>query len=293
MDEHDLDAIVAWGEANPAVRAMILTSTRSYSSETLDIFSDFDVILILTDIQPYFSDRAWLNDFGPLLVMYRDPLRLENGFERSTLVVQYENGLKIDFTLWPVGMLEAVVAMPQLPDEFDAGYRILLDKDGLTDGLKPPTFQSYIPKPPTEAAYLERVELIFHNATYVAKYLWRDDLVAAKHIMEGLRQDDLLPMIVWRSEIDHNWKFKAGQYGRRLKQWIRTDLWEDLAATYVGPGIEENWEALFKTLALFEKVAKEVADLMGFTYPEDMHRRSMGYLEMVRGLDQDADRFPP
>jgi aminoglycoside 6-adenylyltransferase len=285
-----LQKLVHWGEARVAVRAMILTSTRAVPNANLDILSDYDVILALTDIVPFFESRAWLEDFGHVLVLYRDPMRLECGLKQSGYVVQYENGLKIDFGLWPVEILLRIVADPQLPDEFDAGYRVLLDKDGLTDGLKPPTYKAYIPKPPTESEYLERIELLFHEATYVAKYLWRDDLMAARHIMDNsLIQEDLLPMLQWHMEIDHHWSVKPGPYGRRLKQWLRPDLWAELEATYVGAGIEEHWEALFKTIDLFRKVAFEVGDHLGFTYPHDLDRRAMAYLLSVKNLDRETE----
>jgi len=44
--------------------------------------------------------------------------------------------------------------IPKLAEEFDAGYRPLLDKDHLTDGLKPPTYTAYIPAPPAETDYM-------------------------------------------------------------------------------------------------------------------------------------------
>jgi aminoglycoside 6-adenylyltransferase len=98
-------------------------------------------------------DRIWLQVFGPVLALYRDPLIADKGLERSGYVTQYENGLKIDFSLWPVELLQRVGAEVNLPAEFDAGYQVLLDKDHLTTGLKPPGYAAYIPTPPTEAKY--------------------------------------------------------------------------------------------------------------------------------------------
>jgi aminoglycoside 6-adenylyltransferase len=168
----------------------------------------------------------------------------------------------------------------------------VLDKEHLTDGLKPPTYQAYIPAPPTESEYQTRVELLFHNATYVAKHLWRDDLMAAQHILEnGMRQDDLRPMLEWRSEIDHRWSVKPGPYGRRLKQWLRPDLWAELETTYTGAELAANWEALLKTIALFRKVAIEVGDLLGYAYPHELDRRAVVYLQKVRDLDRNAEDF--
>ena len=217
-----LNRFVEWGSHQDTIRALVLTSSLTTDKAPIDALSDYDLILVTTDIHPFVTNTAWLGDFGPLLVRYADPIGSEGGLECSSFVVQYEDGLKIDFSLWPVDLLKRVVAAPELSDEFDAGYLVLLDKDHLTDGLKPPTYHAYIPKPPTETEYLTRIELLFHNATYVAKFLWRDDLVAARFCMEnGMLQADFLPMLEWRSEIDHGWSVKPGLYGRRLKRWIR------------------------------------------------------------------------
>jgi aminoglycoside 6-adenylyltransferase len=59
----------------------------------------------------------------------------------------------------------------------------------------------------------------------------------------------------------------------------------------VGAGLQENWVALFRTIALFRKVALEVADHLGYEYPHDLDRRMMAYLEKVKHLDQQADTF--
>jgi aminoglycoside 6-adenylyltransferase len=221
-----------------------------------------------------------------VLVMYRDPLSEEDGLLRSGNVVQFEEGLKIDFSLWPVEMLRRITAKAELPDEFDAGYQVLLDKDHLTDGLKPPTYRAYIPKPPTETEYRESIEDFLLVAIYVAKYFRRDDMMAAKFVMENfMRHEHLLPMLEWHMEIEHGWSVKPGLYGRRLKKWLRPDLWAKLEATYTGTGLEENWEALYRTIELMREVATEVGERLGYVYPEEMYQKAMGYLEKVRKQD--------
>jgi aminoglycoside 6-adenylyltransferase len=259
----------------------------------VDVLSDYDLILSLRDIHPYFEDRAWLGDFGPVLAVYRDPILIRDGLEKSGYVVQYEDGLKIDFTLLPVEVLQKIAASPDLPDEFDAGYQIVLDKDHLTDGLKPPTYAAYIPKPPSEAAYRGKIEELFLDAGYVAKFLWRDDMMAAKHILDNMMKHEyLLPMLEWHAEIEHNWSVKPGPYGRRLKRWLRPDLWADLEATYTGVDVEANWEALYKSIDLMRRVAIEVGERLGYTYPQELEARVMVYLRKVQHLAPDAEQFP-
>ncbi len=116
----------------------------------------------------------------------------------------------------------------------------------------------------------------------MAKYFWRDDLVAAKHLMEDfMRQEHLLPMLVWHVELEHDWKVKPGLYGRGLKKWLRPDLWAELENTYTGMAMADNWLALYNIIALMRKVAGEVGSQMGYPYPEDMHRRTIAYVQKI------------
>ena len=62
------------------------------------------------------------------------------GALKSGYVIQFEEGHRIDFSLWEPEILRRIVASPQPDPELDAGYRVLLDKDHLTDGLPPPTY---------------------------------------------------------------------------------------------------------------------------------------------------------
>ena len=93
--------IIQWGMELSSIRAALLTSTRAIPAAEIDILSDFDVILIARDIHPYAADRAWLNDFGDVLVTYWDAVQPDPvfGIDRCTNVTQYNDGLKIDFNL--------------------------------------------------------------------------------------------------------------------------------------------------------------------------------------------------
>jgi aminoglycoside 6-adenylyltransferase len=285
------DKFIEWGNEQPEVRAMILTSTLAIPGGESDILSDYDVILALQDVRPFFESRNWLEDFGHVLALYRDPLESEDGHLKSGYVIQFEKGLKIDFTLWEVEILRKIVGEPELDPELDAGYLVLLDKDHLTDGLKPASFLAYIPQPPIEAEFQNTIEVFLLDTTYVAKFLWRDDLMAAKHIQELLLQEHLRPMLEWHLEIEHGWSVKPGPYGRRLKKWLRPDLWKELESTYVGAGLEDNWEALFRTISLMRKTALEVGEKLGFAYPYALEDRVMAHLKRVENLEKDAGHF--
>jgi aminoglycoside 6-adenylyltransferase len=284
---YDVDFLIGWGNKRDDVRAMILTGSLASPAPYIDAMSDYDVILVLADPIPFFEGRAWLNDFGTVLVAYRDPVLPGEQLKDVGYVVQYEDGLRIDFTLWTIGNMQRVAAEPELSTEFDAGYRVLLDKDGFTDGLKSPSYKGYIPKPPTEGEYLEKIENFFVDACGVAKYLWRDDLMAVKLVLDHyMKQEGLLQMLEWHAEIEHSWAVKPGPYGRRLKKWLRPDLWEALVQTYAGADIRENWQALESTIDVMRRVGREVGERLGYAYPYAMDARVMAYLQKIKTTEK-------
>lgn len=285
-----LQQVRRWAESRGDVRAVLLTSTRTRPGAALDPFSDYDVILAVTDVHPYFDDRGWLGDFGPVLVVYRDPIRVEHGCERFALITLYEKDrLKIDFTVMQAGWLAQVAQASALPDELDVGYRVLLDKDDLTGALPPPTYRAFVVQPPTAADYHELVEVFFHEATYVAKHLWRDDLLPAKYCLDQMMKGSKLRrMLEWLAGCNGGWTYRSGALGKGLKRHVPANVWAALERTYVGADPEENWGALFATIDLFRAVGIGVGQRLGYAYPDDLHRRTVAYLRDVQRLDREG-----
>lgn len=264
--------LIAWAEQRDFVRAMLITSTRADPAAAVDAYSDYDIVLVVADVRAMHINRNWLADFGPVMVSYWDPVFLNPtfGLEQTGNVTYYMSGLHIDFSLWPIELMRRIAAAPTLPDDLDVGYRVLLDKDGLTDGLRPPTHTAYIPKPPTESAFQQMIEDFLSDAPYVAKCLLRDELLPAKWCLDyDMKHVFLRPMLEWHMECDHGWQVPLGVLGKGLKRRLRPDLWRELESTYASGDIESQWPALFRTLALFRRAGVDVANCLGFTYPSD------------------------
>lgn len=192
--------------------------------------------------------------------------------------------------VWPVALLEAVVQRQELPELLDWGYQILLDKDGQTPALPAPTYTAHILRPPTEREYQRLVEEFWWESTYVAKNLWRDDLVFARYNLDVvMRHDLLLQMLEWRVELDRGWTWKPGLVGRGLKAYVSPETWAELETTWVGAEIAENWTALFRMTALFRRIAREVASALGYGYPATLDQRVTSFLEEVHRLPRAAD----
>jgi aminoglycoside 6-adenylyltransferase len=282
-----LDQIITWATAHPSIRAVLLTSTRSVPGAPVDQLSDYDVILVVEDVQPWATERDWLADFGEVLVVYWDPIHPDPdfGIDICGNVTQYADGLKLDFTLWPTALLQAIVASPVLPAELDAGYRVLFDKDGLAAQLPPPTYRAYLPKPPAEAEYQTWINDFLTDAPYVAKCLWRDELFPAKWCLDyDMKQIYLLKMLEWRVGVEHNWTVGVGALGKGLKKRLPAELWPAVEACFAGVDVADNWLALDHTMACFRQIAVEVGDALGYAYPHDLHDRVAAYVAQIRQL---------
>ncbi len=282
MEDPVIAKLIQWAEQKDSIRAMLLTSTRAVPNAPVDELSDYDVVLVAEDIHPFHEERSWLKDFGEVLVTYWDPIYPDPqyGLEKFGNVIQYADGLKIDFTLWPLALLEKIVQSPVLPAEMEAGYRILLDKDNLTKGIKSPTYTAYIPVPPTKEAYQKAIEEFFSDPPYVAKCLLRGELLPAKWCLDyDMKHVYLRPMLEWLMGLHHNWSLPTGSLGKGLKKKLPSKIWSQLEASYAGADTADNWESLFRTMALFRQVAMEVGKGLGYDYPLDLDERVTAFVK--------------
>jgi aminoglycoside 6-adenylyltransferase len=246
-----LGRIVAWGEREENVRLLVLTSTRA--NDGGDALSDYDVIVALADLERFDPAAA----YGTPAARWGDTHDV-HGTTTFFRGVVYDDGTKVDWTLWPA-TVPALVAEHGLDDALDVGYRVLLDKDGATAGWPAPTFRAHIPARPTEAEYVALVEEFWWSTTYVVKARARDERLFARFILDvDMTHGALRRMLEWLIETGRDWDWKPGAYGRGIEHELPPDVAAELDAT------AGSFEA---TVALFRRVAVTVGDALGYAYP--------------------------
>lgn len=286
--DRTIEELMRWSQSRDDVCAVLITSTRAVPGARLDAYSDYDVIVVVDDVDPFADNNEWLSVFGDVLIAYWDPLNVDpyTGAVSVGNVTQYVNGLKIDFGVWSVQRLHDVVHATTPMDELDAGYRILLDKRGLTSGLPAPTYAAYTPPRPDEETYLRLITDFFIGPPYVAKSLLRGQLLPAKWVLDfDMRYNYLVPMLEWRVECDHDWAWKPGSLGKGLEAQVQPEVWTEFEATFVGHDESANWDALFAMMTLFGQIAREVAALLCFRYPQDLDDRVVLHVHRMRDGD--------
>src|SRR5690606_3200393 len=126
-----LKEVGRWITSNPDIRAALLTSSLVNPLAPVDAYSDLDIELVFDDPTFYKHSTEWIYQFGEPLNIYEEDESYFDGIHAMEMV-QYADGDKIDFKLYGKQQFIAETQKNQLPEDWDIGYRVLIDKDNLT-----------------------------------------------------------------------------------------------------------------------------------------------------------------
>jgi aminoglycoside 6-adenylyltransferase len=283
--EEKLEQIIQWAENNPDIRAVLLTSSLVNPYAPVDDLSDLDVELVFESRKDYESGNSWLKLFGDPISMIEEDNTVFEGRHAMKMVL-YRDHVKVDFKLYQVSEFMEEVQKGALPEDWDVGYKVLIDKDGLTKDLKPPTYQSIMIHKPDEKEFQQLMNDFWWDTTYVAKCLKRGDIFYAKFMSENiLRAEYLVSLVEWHIGNDHNWdNITTNKHGRLFKKYLPEDLWSRVEATFSGSSIDENWTALFAFTDLVHDLGTALAQKLNFTYPSKLESDIRTYLLEVKSM---------
>ena len=282
-EEEVLSQFDEWAQGNDLIRAAVLTSSRVDPEGTTDFLSDYDIELYVADIGPFQKDDEWLSVFGPIMVRW--PFRPRSTFDEQwiTRLVLFKDGIRIDFQITDQTSIES--------SAYDYGYRVLIDKDNLTAGLSAPTFSKHTIKRPSREEYDRLVHEFWWNATYIPKYLWRDELPFAKSVLgQTIRDKYLRTVIEWFIGLQHDWSVNTGVCGRYFKRYLDDETWTEFESTYAGADIEENWQAFFTVISLFRKLGKIVGRRLAYNYPTQLDKEMTDYYSKIRNTRRSTEK---
>lgn len=276
MEQNVLEKLKGWAESNDNVVALILTSSRVDGSDAkIDQFSDYDVVLY-TDSLSNFNNDKWLNFFGDVLVKWPEKPRSTMSEDWITRLVLFENRMRIDFQI--------TEKLDILPSDYDLGYQVLVDKNGVTKNFPQATKTKHLIKKPSEEEFLTLINDFFWDVTYVPKYLWRGSLFFAKFMFAQLHFEYLEKMIEWHIGSQHDWNVGTNVHGKYFEKYIDEPTWGEIKQTFAGVDIEENWRAFYKLVDLFTRFAQQVADELGYEYPSDQEAKMLDYFHKSKEL---------
>jgi len=282
-EEEMLELIVNTAQNDDRIRAVIMNGSRTNPNARRDVFQDFDIAYLVTDVDSFRNDHAWINRFGELMILQlpeamKDPPPKND--ERFSYLMQFTDGNRIDLTLFPIAKLH----------EFgrESLSLLLLDKDRIVAPFPAPSESDYLPIAPTAKAFSDCCNEFWWVCPYVAKGLWREEIIYAKHILDQLIREELMKMLTWHVGVKTQFLRSPGKLGKHLKQYLEPELWAMLEKTYADASYESTWDSLHMMCELFRMTANQVGAHFGFDYPRNDDEKVSAHLNHVESLPKDA-----
>lgn len=272
-------ALTAWAQNQPEVRAALVVGShaRANAATSADAWSDLDLIIFTTNPSAYASRSTWLSELGETWLTQLNV----TGWGDPEWFVVYAGGLKVDVVLAPINdhLSVSEAALPYLAVA-QRGARLLFDKQTPPEPLN---FGETIYSPPPSAdSFRGVVNNTWLAALRTAKFLRRGDLWRAKQTCDNELKIRLLTMLEWHARAQHGPTYDTWHDGRYLEQWADPETVAALPATFGRYEAADLWRALFATLHTFCHLTRRTAALLNYTYPEEMERNFMGWLEETK-----------
>lgn len=276
--------IMDTARADERIRAVVLNGSRTNPNAPRDMFQDFDIVYLVTDVASFLENPRWLERFGEIMIVQTpDAMGDAPPRDQFAYLMQFTDGNRIDLTLYPVAKLATFGT--------DSLSVLLLDKDGIVAPFPPPDERDYFPKSPTPKQYADCGNEFWWLCPYVAKGLWRKEIPYAHSVMEQLLRVELFRMLTWHIGIRTGFAKNPGKFAKYFQKYLAPPQWALLLQTYADADPENIWRALFTMGEVFRATALDVAAHFAFAYPRDEDARVTAYLERVRHLAADAQEI--
>ena len=257
----------AWAQTQPALRAAVVVGSRARPALP-DPAADLDLVLFTTTPAAYADSGAWLSALGPVWLAVRNA----TGRGDAEWLVVFAGGFKADFVLLPTvpdaSLAERLQASPYR-NVYRRGVRAVFNQGGAAElpaeWLAEPLT---VTGAPDEVIFRQAVEAAWYAADRAARMLARGDLWRAKQQVDGALKQRLLELLAWHAAA----RAEAGRViwddGRHLGEWAEAEALAALPETFGAYAAADLWRALWATLALHERLARETAATLGLKYDE-------------------------
>ncbi|CDM91096.1 aminoglycoside 6-adenylyltransferase [Xenorhabdus bovienii] len=265
-----LKAIIKWAENADNVQALIQTGSLARKDNSSDDLSDIDIEIIVSDPKSLMKDDQWMHEFGELITVLRlDP---DEHQAWATRLAIYNNGVKIDFTLAGIDRIHHMAESGILDELYERGYRVLFDIMSITQVLPVSTYGFPVRQLPSQYEFKTSVEEFWFEAFHIPKYLSRGELWLIK-FRDNTMKELLMCMLEWHALARNNESIDLWHNGLHLKEWTDSQTWTELQNTFGRFDTSDALRAFEATTQLYGRLGREVAQIIGFDYPQECETR--------------------
>jgi len=119
---------------------------------------------------------------------------------------------------------------------------------------------------------------------WAAKKLKRGELWMGKRCVDSYLKSQLLSMTYCHAHALHGLDYETWHDGRFLEEWAEDWIVDGLTSCYAHYNKDDVWRALLATMELFHAVAIEVAQKLGYAYPQEAEKATTAWvMAMMNG----------
>jgi aminoglycoside 6-adenylyltransferase len=283
-EEEVITLILDVAKADKRIRVVLLNGSRANPDIKKDKFQDFDIVYIVNEINTFLTDPAWIDIFGERLILQMpDDMTFKNeksGPSSFVYLMLFKDRNRIDLTLLSIDQLENKF-------EQDSLALLLLDKDGLFPKIPASSDTDYHIERPTEKMFTDCCNEFWWVSTYVAKGLWREEIIYAKDMLEIPVREMFLKMIEWYIGTETGFSVSFGKSGKNMKSYLSPALYNKILLTYPDADARNIWKSLFIMTDIFRDLANKISGNLCFTYNPKEDYNVTEYLQWVYSMTKE------
>lgn len=285
-----LDKILDFAKNNELVRAVYMNGSRANPNVEKDILRDYDIVYVVTEIEPFMKDISWLDSFGDIAIL-QDPNMNDIAFEcleydivnRYNWLILYKDHNRIDLGIQNIEYTKEEI----LNDSLTV---ILLDKDNILPEIEESSDRDYHVRRPTKEQYNACVNNFWWCTQNVAKGIRRNHIPYALNMYNIVVRDMLDKMVNWYIGYKYNFSVSVGKWGKYYNKLLEPDIYNLYERTYSDCKKENIWDSVYNALELFSLIANYVAGASGYSYNKSEEKGIRDYISFVRETEDIIER---
>lgn len=279
--------ILKTAEDDPRIRAVYMNGSRTNPNIKRDIFQDYDIVYVVTEIKSFSSDKNWIDIFGNRLYMQM-PEALDKALGKDIdtdscygYLIQLADGNRLDLHLQTEDFARKEILKDKL-------CIILLDKDRILPDIPEASDIDYHVKKPSQiefSACCNEFWWIFNN---VGKGLWRNEIPYVMDMLNFHTRPELVNMLSWYIGLRTDFSCSVGKSGKYMNNYLDKDIWNRFLMTYSNAEINSIWNSIFITADLFHEIAVKSSAEFNYTYNMKEAQNSRSFLLHISKLPKDV-----
>ncbi|MBH1940013.1 aminoglycoside 6-adenylyltransferase [Mobilitalea sibirica] len=258
-----LESLVSYADKSDLIQSMILFGSRARVNNTADKYSDYDIILLVKDIDYFLNSDEWLNQIEKYYISFQEPTAA-GGQERR---VFFKEAMDMDFLFYHANESERLAADPTIKAFLSRGYKVLVDKIDFEDDIERNKPFEETGNIFSEKEFLNLVNTFWFHSIWSVKKILRGELWSAKSCIDCYMKNLLRQMVEEYSKAMHGKEYDIWHDGRFFDQWVDEKIRIQLKTAYGSYDTIDMLRALNHTIHIFSEVSQKTSAILNYTYP--------------------------